>query len=182
LAVLWGVAQGQPFTILQWAAVFAVFVGITIVAVLSDTNTDIQSKEARNQAMGWSLLASVSFTISFESGQSSMDMAPELMAVVATRLMAIFTMIPIMIYIRAKFVPALSQLPILAMMGLMDAIAITCVLSAGNLPNANFATVASSAFGLVTIVLAWAFLKEKMTPTQWGGVILTFCGIVYLAA
>jgi drug/metabolite transporter (DMT)-like permease len=181
LAVLWGVAQGQPFTALQWGAVLAVLAGITIVATLSDPDTEIQSTQARNHAITWSLLASISFTITFETGQSSMHMAPELMVVVTTRLVAIITMIPIMIYIGAKFIPARSQLPILSMMAMMDAIAITCVLSAGNLPNSNYATVASSAFGLITIVLAYLFLKERMTRVQWGGVILAFLGIAYLA-
>ena len=181
LAVLWGLAKGQPFSAWQWGAVLAVLGGISIVATLSDKDSELRDASSRNRAIIWSLLASVSFTISFEMGQTSMHLAPEILIVFTTRIVAILALIPIMLYVGARFVPAREQLPVLAGMGMMDALAIACVLSAGSLPNANYATVASSAFGMVTVVLAWAFLREKMTSPQWGGVILAFSGIVYLA-
>jgi drug/metabolite transporter (DMT)-like permease len=181
LAVLWGVAKGQPFSPWQWGAVLAVLAGISIVATLSDKDSEISDATDRNLAIFWSLLASVSFTISFEMGQTNMHLAPEILIVFVTRLVAIAAMIPVMILVGAHFLPSRAQLPILAGMGMMDALAVACVLSAGSLPNANYATVASSAFGMVTVILAWAFLREKMTLPQWGGVILAFAGIVYLA-
>jgi len=44
-----------------------------------------------------------------------------------------------------------------------------------------FATVASSAFSAVTVLLARAFLKEPITPTQLGGMVLIFGGVAALA-
>jgi uncharacterized membrane protein len=65
-------------------------------------------------------------------------------------------------------------------MGVLDATALGLVLLAGGLPHPEFASVASSVFGVVTILLAWAFLRERMTLPQWGGVALIFAGIGYL--
>jgi len=45
----------------------------------------------------------------------------------------------------------------------------------------EFAAVAASTFGMITIILAWLFLKERMTPGQWFGVAICFFGIGYLA-
>jgi drug/metabolite transporter (DMT)-like permease len=44
----------------------------------------------------------------------------------------------------------------------------------------NIASVASSIFGIVTILLAWKFLREPMRAFQWGGVALVFAGIAAL--
>lgn len=65
-------------------------------------------------------------------------------------------------------------------MGCLDVGALTAVTLAGGLPNAEFAAVASSIFGIVTILLAWRFLNEPMRPSQWAGVALVFAGIATL--
>jgi drug/metabolite transporter (DMT)-like permease len=53
--------------------------------------------------------------------------------------------------------------------------------SAGGMPDAQYAAVAASIFGLLTIVLAWALLGERMTRPQWLGCATAFAGIGYLA-
>jgi drug/metabolite transporter (DMT)-like permease len=111
-----------------------------------------------------------------------METAPEMMVVFVVRLAAIAVLLGVMVYLKAPFFPSITQLPFLSAMGFFDATALTSVLVAGSLPNANYASVAASAFGVVTIVLAWALLKERMKPVQWIGVAITFSGIAYLAS
>jgi EamA domain-containing membrane protein RarD len=41
--------------------------------------------------------------------------------------------------------------------------------------------VTASIFGLVTVILAWVFLKEKMTGLQWTGVLVVFLSIGFLS-
>jgi uncharacterized membrane protein len=36
-------------------------------------------------------------------------------------------------------------------------------------------------FGLLTILLAWMFLRERMTLVQWIGGTVAFCGVGVLA-
>ena len=67
-------------------------------------------------------------------------------------------------------------------MGLLDAIALGTVLTAGIYPHPEYASAASSIFGLVTVLLAWVFLKEAINVTQWLGVLVIFTSIAYLAA
>ena len=78
-------------------------------------------------------------------------------------------------------IPAKGNWLLLSVMGVLDAIALSLVMSAGTLYRPEFAAVAASTFGAITIILAWTFLKERMTFGQWAGVGLTFTGIGYLA-
>jgi uncharacterized membrane protein len=181
LAVFWGALNGQSITLLQWLAVLAVLAGVTIVAILSSHGDEVEARTRRSAAIGWSLFSSVSFAGTLGLGQSLMETGPDLIPIFAIRIVAIAALVAVMLYLQEPLLPGRNQLPILATMGLLDAIAHGSVLTAGNLPNANYATVAASVFGMVTIILAWAILKERMTAMQWGGVAITFSGIAYLA-
>jgi len=46
----------------------------------------------------------------------------------------------------------------------------------------SYAALSASLFGVVTILIAWAFLRERMVLLQWFGVALTFIGVAYLGA
>jgi drug/metabolite transporter (DMT)-like permease len=70
--------------------------------------------------------------------------------------------------------------PALLLMGILDVCAVSAVTLAGGMENAEYAAVASSIFGIVTILLAWKFLHEPMRASQWGGVALVFAGIAAL--
>jgi uncharacterized membrane protein len=77
--------------------------------------------------------------------------------------------------------PGRAALPVLSLMGVADGIALLMINSAGHLPDAQYAAVASSMFGLLTIVFAWIFLKERLSTVQWLGCLIAFAGIGYLA-
>jgi hypothetical protein len=76
--------------------------------------------------------------------------------------------------------PALKTLPILMVMGALDALALGMIILAGGVPRPEFASVAASAFGLITVTLAALILRERMTVTQWGAVSVVFGAIAYL--
>ena len=67
-------------------------------------------------------------------------------------------------------------------MGCLDAVALGVVLAAGSLPHAEFASVTSSVFGLVTVLIAWAFLRDPINKVQWVGILIIFGSIAYLAS
>jgi len=182
LSIIWGVIQGNPLTPLQILAVIVVFIGLFIVVSLANTQDKSESHGKKIHAILWSSLASVSFALSFGLGQSMVDYAPELMTIAATRLIAAIFLIVIMILLKIRFFSALSQWKVLSVIGLLDATAITIVVYAGTLPNASYAALALSLFGVVTILIAWAFLRERMVPLQWLGVALTFIGVAYLGS
>ncbi|MBL4733449.1 MAG: EamA family transporter [Rhizobiaceae bacterium] len=182
VSVGWSVISGNPVSGLQWIAVFAIIIGVSVVATLADLSENKEQVEKRFSTILWSLFSGFGFAVTFVFGQAASDAGPDMPVILLTRASAIIVLVAVMLVLKAPFKAERNQLPILSCMGLLDATALVCVLSAGGLPNPEFAPVAASMFGMITILIAWVVLKEKMTIAQWGGVILAFAGIGYLAA
>ncbi len=179
LSVGWAALSGTTISLFEWFAVLAIIAGVSVVAVLSDdSDEDVPPK---GLTILYALIAAIGFAGTFALGQMAAGMAHDLPVVMITRAVAI-VLLTLLIAVRGlPFWPGRKALPILILMGCLDGVALMAVLSAGGLPDAQYASVASSVFGLLTIVMAWAFLKERMTSAQWGGCLLTFVAIGYLA-
>ena len=177
--------MGQPIRVDQWLATLAVVAGIGLVARQPVAGPDTTNRGA---AMAWATLGAVGFALTFALGQTAVQAAgphvgqAELSITLMSRLAAIVIVGGGVIYSRLPLAPLRPHLPLLGLMGLLDVTALALVLAAGGLANPEFASVASSLFGLVTILLAWRFLRERMVALQWGGVGLVFSGIAWLAA
>lgn len=179
LSVGWAAVSGTPVSALEWLAVLAIIAGVSIVAALSDdSDAEVPPK---GLTIVYALIAAVGFAGTFAIGQLATGMAHDLPIILITRVVSIVLLVGLMAAKSLPFWPGRSAVPVLALMGALDGVALICVLSAGGLPDAQYAAVASSVFGLLTIVMAWAFLKERMTAVQWGGCLLTFAAIGYLA-
>lgn len=179
LSIGWAMMIGTPVSLLEWFAVLGIIAGVSVVAALSDHSTEDTPPIPRTIA--YALVAAIGFGGTFALGQLATGMADDLPIILITRVVAIVLLTALMVWKSLPFWPGRTAVPVLVLMGSLDGIALMSVLSAGGLPDAQYASVASSVFGLFTIMMAWAFLKEHMTLPQWGGVALTFAGIGYLA-
>ena len=168
--------SGEDISALHVVAVLAIVFGITVVAK-GDTEN---SQGAQRQAILWATASAIGFFGSFAAGQAAAALGAELPIILLTRLAGIFTICCIALPYQINLRSSIAQLPLLAAMGALDAVALAVVIYAGTQTFATFASVTASVFGLVTIVLAWAFLKEKITPKQWMGVFLVFLSIIIL--
>lgn len=179
LSVGLAAVQGTPVSPLQWFAVVAIVLGVGLVAALSDDSGE------NTQPMGptilFAVIAAIGFAGTFGLGQMAADLSHEIPATFVTRVLAVSLVVLILIAFKQPFWPGKRALPLLIAMGIADGVALLCVLSAGVLPDPQYASVASSMFGLLTILLAWAFLKERMTVFQWMGCLVAFCGVGVLA-
>jgi len=179
LSVGWAIVNGAEITTLQWIAILAIIAGVSVVAALADDGTgDVPPK---GRTILYAVIASIGFAGTFAAGQLAAEISSDLPATLVTRLTAIVLLLAAIAMIRVPFWPGKNALPMLSLMGIADGIALICVLSAGGLPDAQYASVAASVFGLLTIVMAWAILGERMTGPQWIGCAVTFAGIGYLA-
>lgn len=171
--------QGTPTSAIQWGAVAAIVVGVAVVAAMSDTPSD------DNAPIGLTILfatiAAIGFAGTFALGQYAADISHEMPTTFVTRALAVVLTIVILLVFKQPFWPGKHALPLLITMGVADGIALYCVLSAGTLPEPQYAAVTASMFGLLTILLAWLFMKERMTLIQWVGCIFAFCGVGILA-
>ena len=179
LSISWAIWIGTPISKFQILAVLAIIFGVSIVAVLSDISEEKIPPIGKTIAL--SLIAAIAFACTFASGQAAAELSPHMSATLVTRIISIMLCAIIIYFAGLKFWPGKSAIPWLIAMGCADGLALWCVFSAGALENPQYASVTSSIFGLITILLAWIFLKERMTILQWTGCIITFLGVGYLA-
>ena len=178
LSIGWAALMGQPVLWDQWLAVGCVIMGVAIVGMLSDHS---ESDGSQRAAIGWSLVGAGGFAMAFAVGHLATQVGSELPVILVTRLTAATGAIILLALSSGAKIPERSAWPLLALMSLLDAIALGIVIAAGNLNSPEFAAVAASTFGIITIILAWLFLKEHMTARQWLGVAVCFFGVGYLA-
>ena len=179
LSISWAIWIGTPISKFQILAVLAIIFGVSIVAVLSDISEEKIPPIGKTIAL--SLIAAIAFACTFASGQAAAELSPYMSATLVTRIISIMLCAIIIYFAGLKYWPGKSAIPWLIAMGCADGLALWCVFSAGALENPQYASVTSSIFGLITILLAWIFLKERMTILQWTGCIITFLGVGYLA-
>jgi len=175
----WAAFRGTPISALEWGAVLVVIAGVSLVAILSDEGTG--EVPPRGKTIFYSVISAIGFASTFAIGQLGSEIADEGTVTLFTRITAIGLLVIGMAALKLPFWPGKPALLILALMGLADGIALYAIFSAGGMENAQYAALAASTFGLLTIVMAWLFLREKMTPMQWVGCAITFAGIGYLA-
>ncbi|MFX0546444.1 EamA family transporter [Roseovarius sp. S1116L3] len=178
LSVGWAAAAGQTVSADQWLAVGAVIAGVAIVGLLTDEAASSGNKRA---AIIWAILGGAAFAATFALGQAAAHAGSEVPAILITRIIAVGMALILLAASGGIRWPARGALPLLGLMGVLDCIALGIVIAAAGMARPEFASVAASTFGMITVILAWAILRERMTPGQWGGVLLTFSAIGYLA-
>lgn len=179
LSVSWAAISGTPLSGLQWLAVLVVVGGIAIVAIRNTSDNQIEAPISH--IVAWAALSAVGWALTFAFGQAATRHGDPYDLLLITRIVATLALIPVLLWVRPSFRLDRRTLVLLCVLGCLDAIALSFTLLAGPLPNPEFASVAASVFGIITIILARIFLAETMSPSQWFGVFLAFCGIGYLA-
>jgi len=173
------VAGGASVALTSWVAVLAVIGGVALVALTSDPDETPYDFRA---VFGWSVLASLSYAASFALGQHLSSAGDTVVTLMATRGFALVSVLLLMLATGGLRLPPRDTWWLIALMAAMDVVALALVFGAGSLPDAAYATVTASLFGIVTIVLArWVF-GERLSPRQWFGVLVAFVAIGWLAS
>ncbi|MCH2078040.1 MAG: EamA family transporter [Rhodobacteraceae bacterium] len=171
--------EGATLSLGQAAAIAALMTGILIVGIA--TPEDDAVFPPLLPTIGFALLAAFGFAATFRLGQMAAEMSGDIEATLISRITA-FVLLGAVLVARAQPIwPGRAALIPLVGMGILDSIAIFSVVSAAPLPKPEYASVATSTFGLLTIVLAWGLLKEAMSRAQWVGCLITFSAVGYLA-
>ena len=176
LSVGFAVVRGQAAGPVVWLASLAVLAGIAIVAQGENGPT----KGSRRMAILWSIIAALGFAISFELLHQAAEMAADLPVTLIARCAGFLGVLVGVVSQRIDLKPAFAIWPTLLMMGALDVGGMVAVTMAGGFARPEFASVASSCFGLVTILLAWKFLREPLTAIQAFGAVVVFSGIAVL--
>jgi drug/metabolite transporter (DMT)-like permease len=180
LTLIFAVVQGRSVELVDWLTVLLIVIGIGIVALASRGDGPEHYAAPPAVALGWAALAALGFAMTFALGQLAARSGSELPVILVSRVIALGAIAALAMKARAKLRPSRNQLGILSLMGLFDAAALGLVTASGSLPKAEYASVTSSLFGVLTVLLAAWFLKEGARATQWLGIAAVFLGIAVL--
>lgn len=180
LSLLVAAAQGQPVMLADWLAVAAIVSGIAIVATAARDDAPDGYAAAPAVALGWAALSGVGFATTFALGQEATRQGAELPAMLIGRIVALLAILALAGLRRSSVRPPRGQICLLGLMGAFDAVALGLVTAAGSLPRAEYASVTSSLFGVLTVLLAAWVLKERVRLVQWLGIATVFTGIAAL--
>lgn len=181
LSLAFAMAQGRPVTGSEWLAVLAIVTGIAIVALSSRDDAPEGYASSPGVALAWAALAAVGFAATFALGQEAARQGADLPVILIGRVVALGVIVALLLWHGGSLAPQRGHFPVLALMGVFDAVALGLVTAAGSLPRAEYASVSSSLFGVLTILLAAFFLKERVRAVQWAGIAAVFCGIAALS-
>ena len=183
LAMMIALAQGARPSAGQWAAIAAVMAGVVIVS-RSGGHYEESSALPRGKLdtlLALSFAASVGFALALSSGQAAASHFGDIETVWLARIFGLVTIGAILLARPSRPLLSARWLAMLSLMGGLDVTALGAIVAAGSLAKPEFATVVSSAFGAVTVVLARLFLKEAIAPAQLGAMVLIFGGVAVLA-
>ena len=181
--MIFAMAKGARPSLLQWVAVAGVLTGVVLVSRSGETyeQSGYIPPGTLKTIVALALCASLGSAVAQTSGQAAAVELGEITAVWLARIFGLITIGAIYLMQRSRGELPARWLPLLGLMGGLDVAALAAILSAGNLPDPAFATVVSSAFSAVTVILARAILKEPISPIQLLGMILIFGGVAGLA-
>jgi drug/metabolite transporter (DMT)-like permease len=184
LAVLFALAAGERPSLLQWLVVAAVMAGVVAVAQRREGHAgDADAPTGATRIyVGLALVASLGFALAFTSGQAAVPIFGEAQSALLARVFSLLTVVLCYLHASVTWRMTSDTVPLIGAMGMLDVLALITVISAAAFPDAALATVTSSAFGAVTVVLARVLLKERISPLQFLGLLLIFGGVIALAS
>ena len=173
---------GKAVSGTELGAVVAIVAGIAIVTLSARSDDVGSTPDWPGAAILWSLGGTVGFASTFWLAQEAARLGGELPATLMTRLVALGLVCLLALAVRAPVTQTRGSVRILVLMGLVDVLAIGLVTASASLPKPEYAAISSSLFGVLTILLAWRFLQEKVAGVQWLGIVTVFGGIAVLSA
>jgi drug/metabolite transporter (DMT)-like permease len=180
LTLMIAIAQGRDITPGDWWAVVMIVTGIAIVALSSRDDAPELYAAPPATALGWAALSALGFAATFALGQVGARLGSELPVILIGRTVALAAIVALALVRSASLKPPRQQLGLLALMGAFDALAHGLVTASGTLQKAEYASVTSSLFGVLTVLLAAWFLKEGVRAVQWLGIAAVFTGIAVM--
>lgn len=177
LPVLWGLVLGESLGLLRSLAIAAAFLGIFCASREKDPFS--QAKRL-TRGLNLALGAAVGFGLFF----IFMDRASEVDPYWATLIMRItfaLFLLPLLVRFRPSFKVDRSDLPGIAFLGTVDALAGFAYALATTVGLFSIVAVVGSLYPAVTVILSTLILHERQQSIQYLGVVLALTGVVLLS-
>ena len=179
-ALLISIGLGIYPSLTALIAMTTTMVGVFLVAKFASTEPDPEEAPRRGVTLIIALTSGVLFALTLLAGQQAILRDGETLVVWWGRLTA--TLFTAGILLAGPRVPRPTARPLLlaCLQGVLDVVGLVSLFAGGRGLEGTMATVASSAFGVVTVILARLFYKEHISLGQGIGITAVFMGVVSL--
>lgn len=183
-AVLIGMAFGVATPLAALAAMAVTLGGVMLVARYAAAEPDPAEAPKRPLTLALALIASLLFGVTLLVGQQAIlrDGSTPMLWWGRTSAAAIMGLVLLLQRKRRAWRPPLKATILALLQGGLDTLGLVFLFAAGRGLEGAMATISSSAFGVVTVLLARLLYKERISPGQGLGIGLVFSGVVGLAA
>ena len=185
IAVPISVALGARPEPLHWGAMMATMAGVWLVArttIKGDSAAPEYAPAVVRRTIIYSLIAAATFAASLTAAGRATEIYGPLQTVLVVRMIG-FVALWIVVLARRRAVRfPVRAWPVLAAFGIIDTLGHVLLYTGISLEHGEYAIVASVGYTVVTVMLARIFLREPVSPLQWGGVGLVVSGVGLLAA
>ena len=185
IAVPISVALGARPDPLHWAAMAGVMAGVWLVARTTPKGEGKAPEYAPaviRRTIVYSLIAAATFAASLTAADHAIEIYGPWQTVLVVRLIGFVALTVLLLARRERVRFPVRAWPVLAAFGVLDTMGHLLLYTGLGLPNGEYAIVASVGYTVVTVVLARLFLREPVSPLQWGGIGLVVGGVGILAA
>ena len=187
LTVMLSLWSGERLTVPHALGVVAAILGVVLAAVTFSAPPEEYSSADHRQhlfrGVPWALAAAVGFGLLFwVLGFHVMPIFGGAASVWMVRITTFSTLALLVVPLRQSGKPpGGSMLWLVAGVGIIDTAAFVANNLALKYQQVAVASVLSSLYGAVTVLLAAIFLRDKLERTQWAGIALIFMGIALVS-
>ncbi|MBL8090964.1 MAG: DMT family transporter [Anaerolineales bacterium] len=171
------ITQGLPDYFVLTGFVFA----LLAVWMISNSGAGIKDILSHLADLKLPLLAGIGFGFYFVLMHQATSDGTILWTMVVSRIASVSSLLIYMLAAKTSFrIEKMSVLPIVFLNGVLDLAGNGFFILAAQAGRLDVASVLSSLYPGSTVMLAWIFLKERLTRNQWIGVIAALIAIVLM--
>ncbi|WP_328304609.1 DMT family transporter [Actinomycetospora sp. NBC_00405] len=179
LPLVVGLALGDAPTPIRGAGLVVVVLGVVLTAY-QRTSAAIDRRRGL-VSLTYGLVSAGGFGTFFVAMDAASDGGVP-WALLVARLTAVTGVLLVAVTARARMRVARGHLPALALIGILIVAADALYATASTVGELSVVAVLSAFHPVVTIALAWIYLRERVSPIGQAGIALTVCGVIAITA
>lgn len=183
--VLWTVlVEGVSLSALHWAAMAVTLAGVWTVARAGHRTLHKEGHALGNLSVtiAMAAVAVLAFDIDIVAMNEMVARIGNVPAVWATRVGGLAVLGVVLLARRHKVEAPRAAWGLLTAQAALDVGGFVLLFLAGGEGGTALATVTSSSYGVITVLMARLFLKEVVSPQGWAGLALVFLGVASISA
>jgi drug/metabolite transporter (DMT)-like permease len=189
LTMLLSMLTGERFTAVRFIGMALSTAGVLLVArgelISGDANRidGATQKQKRNLGIGWALYSALGFGVMFWLlGIRIIPIVGAVQTVWLIRLTSVIVTALVILVMRGSMtLPRKQAAPWILAIGILDTSAYVFNNWGMQLEQISIVSVLASLYGAVAVGLATLFLKERVSKSQWVGILAIFLGIVLIS-